>query len=169
MKINKNLILIGFAISLAFILSIIATFFGKTGLSSYQETKNSTNFPVYRLPRNLKPFLYEIYFKIGHDSFSGRVNISFVCLNPTNRIVLNVKDLLILNETIDIHSQNETVFFNKNWLYDNQAETMTIFLYRYCQKNVCYSLAIEFSGNISENIAGFYRSSYNTDLNLSNN
>ena len=27
-------------------------------------SKNSTNFPVYRLPRNLKPFLYEIYWVV---------------------------------------------------------------------------------------------------------
>ena len=66
------------------------------------------------LPNKLKPFLYEVVFKIASDSFSGRVNISFVCLKPTKIIVLNAKDLTILNESINIYSKNETFYIIKH-------------------------------------------------------
>lgn len=160
MKLNKKKLLGVVTICLVFISSILATYYAKTTSEKKTNVINSAdNFQAYRLPDNLKPFLYEIVFKIERDFFSGRVNISFICLKPTQIIILNVKDLTISNQSTKIYSKNETAYIFKH-LINNNAETMKIILYKNCLQNVNYSLLISFSSNITENLTGFYRSSY---------
>ena len=165
MKPNKKKLLIAVVVIISiFISSIIITYYCKITHEKINVNDLVKNVPASRLPNNLKPFLYEVVFKIARDSFSGRVNISFVCLKPTKIVVLNVKELTIANESINIYSQNETVYIIKH-LINNEAETMTIFLYKDCFQNVNYSLFISFKGSINENLNGFYKSSYSESKN----
>ena len=74
--------------------------------------KNKIN---YRLPTHLKPFYYEISIKSFIGSmfaeksfkFDGNINISFTCLNSTDKIVLHIKDLEIKNETLKLTHSND--------------------------------------------------------------
>ena len=174
---KKNLIkfLLVLIISFVFVGSILATYFGKKcldlnqsdNLISSDKSKNQN----YRLAKNLKPFLYDISIKVDFDllKFNGKVNISFNCLNSTNEIVLNLKDLSISNESIRIYSHDDKIekYFHKNYLkYDKESETLSIMMYVGCIVNNTYSISMNFSSKITDNLEGFYKSSY-YDLNSS--
>ena len=130
----------------------------------------------YRLPTNLKPFQYEIKIKpylgtfefYGNKSFTfdGHVNISFTCLNLTDKIVIHTKDLTIL-ETKLFTNKTKEILINKNLKYDEIREFLTIEMNTQCEKNANYTLQISYIGLISDSLAGFYRSSYIANSNKS--
>lgn len=124
------------------------------------------------MPTSLKPYYYDLTLKpyIGeHPSypnnksfkFDGNISLSFTCLSPTNVIVLHAKDLVIQNETIGLFtSDRHLVDVDQNWAYDFQREFMIITMSRECVKEQNYTLFMLYTGKISENLSGFYRSSY---------
>ncbi len=127
--------------------------------------KNKIN---YRLPTHLKPFYYEISIKSFIGSmyaeksfkFDGNINISFTCLNSTDKIVLHIKDLEIKNETLKLTHSNEIIEANLSWTNDFDREFMIINLNKECVKFNNYTLHMLYTGEISENLAGYYQSSY---------
>jgi hypothetical protein len=129
----------------------------------------------YRLPSDLKPILYEItikpyvgeYYNEKSFTFEGYINISFICLNETNKIILHAKNLFILstklfeinNSYFNGISYNE-IFINDDIFYDDIREFAIITLNKDCVKGNNYILSINYTGIISDSLAGFYRSSY---------
>ena len=117
----------------------------------------------------MKPYFYEIKIKpyigtfesYGNKSFTfdGQVNISFVCLNQTDKIVIHSKDLTIIETKLFKNNTNE-VFISKNLKYDEVREFLTIEMNAKCERNVNYTLHMTYIGIISDSLAGFYRSSY---------
>jgi len=127
------------------------------------------------LPSDLKPFSYEISVRpyIGTVAeygaeksfkFDGNVTINFICLNPTSKIILHIKDLDIKNETLKLHSLsiNDTIEVSQKWRNDFQREFMILNMNKECTLNQNYSLNMLYVGQISEYLSGFYRSSYTT-------
>jgi hypothetical protein len=137
---------------------------------------SKANEPInYRLPTNLKPTLYELTIKpyIGENyndksfTFEGYVNISFICLNQTNKIILHAKDLFIRSTKLyEINnsyfsgiSYNE-ILIDNNLYYDDIREFIIINLNKDCVNGNNYVISINYTGVISNSLAGFYRSSY---------
>lgn len=136
---------------------------------SYFTTLDEEKHTSFRLPTDLKPYNYEIAIKpyIGflhslNDSFKfdGNINISFTCLNPTNKIVLHIKDLTIINETIKLFSNRSLIGINQNWVNDFEKDFMILTMNEECLRDRNYTLSLLYRGEISEYLSGFYRSSF---------
>lgn len=126
----------------------------------------------YRLPTDLKPYFYDIKIKpyIGTEeiygnrsfTFDGWVNVSFTCLNQTKKIVLHIKDIEIKDILLYVRSyygMNE-IGVEKSFKYDEELEFLTINMNTECAVYTNYTLHIAYIGQISDSLAGFYRSSY---------
>ena len=125
----------------------------------------------------MKPYLYEIqlqpfigpYEEYGSKNFSfnGQTTIHFACLFATDKIIFHAVKLEI-NSYI-LTSSNETLnnsaIFAGNIEYDTIREFATISLTENCTVKNNYSLFLNYTGIISENLTGFYRSSYVDKLN----
>jgi aminopeptidase N len=125
----------------------------------------------YRLPSNFKPSLYEIQLKpyIGTASlygdnafkFEGSVNISIMCLNATNKIVLHHKNMVINSVNVYQTRQNTLQSIQVvGFTYDPKLQFMTIQVDRNLVMNGLYVVSIDYTGEISDSLEGFYRSSY---------
>ncbi len=127
------------------------------------------------MPTDIKPYFYELKLKpyigtnelYGNKSFSfeGHVNISLICINQTDQIILHQKELNILNVTISqiypylTKSSNSSINV-VSLSYDNKREFLIVQLENVCVKNYKYKMQISYTGNITDSLAGFYRSSY---------
>lgn len=137
----------------------------------------------YKLPNNIKPILYEVtlkpyigpFYGIKSFKFDGFLNLSFICLNPTNTIVLHSVDLEIFSSRLyelNIFDQDSIINVPKiksndipirlinTTAYDYDREFVIFYLNRKCEKDKNYVLELNFTGTILENLYGFYRSSY---------
>jgi hypothetical protein len=117
----------------------------------------------------LTPSLYELTVKpyIGRTfgdrsfTFDGSIDIHFTCTKPTNQIIFHIKDLDFKNETIKLSSQTDSsLSLVLPWTNDYAREFFKANFSRNCQQGVNYVLHLEYVGEISKNLAGFYRSSY---------
>jgi len=111
----------------------------------------------YRLPGHISPKEYRIEFEpdLAKSTFSGRETISIVLEKADDRIVLNSLDLKIgkcvirqsgidSKPKIDEERENQTVTLSLgSRLEAGEAE-----------------IEIEFSGELNDNLCGFYRSKY---------
>lgn len=126
----------------------------------------------YRLPEDLKPYLYDLKLKVNIRSpdvrdhpqftFDGDVKINFTCLKPTNKIVLHQK-LLKIN-SVNLYQNMSSVEIESELEYDLKREFLIIKLKSECLKNFNYTVQINYTGYFTDNMAGFYLSSY-TDPN----
>ena len=130
----------------------------------------------YRLPQNLKPYLYEIKIQpfIGNQEqygsmsfkFIGEISMHFTCQIPTNKIVFHSKNLDLKNYnlySLDT-AENESISI-LDIDFDSIREFAIISIDQDCKFNSTYLLNINYTGDISENLTGFYRSSYVDSLN----
>ena len=122
-----------------------------------------------RLPIDITPTLYDLTIKpyigasFGDKSFTfeGSMKIHFTCTKPTNKIIFHLKDLNFKNETIKLSSSNDsTLSIVLPWANDFQREFFIANFSRNCSQGVSYILNLEYVGQISKNLVGFYRSSY---------
>ena len=129
----------------------------------------------YRLPRNLKPYFYEIlikpYFNDNNppEIYTGHVVIKFRCLNDTSKLVLHMtENLEIDNGSFELKSLTQPSFVpirQFTWIYDSKTQFLIINFDRTVfTKYHNYSVSIGFKGHVKDDNAGFYRSSY-TDSN----
>lgn len=103
------------------------------------------------------PTLHPLHYKLQihptlQENFTGIVKILLHCVNKTERIVLNVEDLHINAESVKIF--NATI---RNQSYDKSKLIYIITLKAPLEVNANYTLHVEFSGNISDDFAGIYR------------
>lgn len=121
----------------------------------------------YRLPNNVIPSDYDIEiapFFTGPSAFTfnGIVSIIIRPINTTSEIALHQNQLTI-NEpltTLSLLSNpgSRTVINNAVW--DNETHIYTLYTATPLQGNVDYRLTFLYTGILSENMRGFYRSSY---------
>lgn len=139
------------------------TITSKTTTTSAQKVKIN-----YRLPHNLKPYYYDLtittkfYDIIEPTDFDGDVKINFTCLSNTNKLVLHMRDIDLVDSSILIKGVTDTSFdfHHIKWTYDNQTHFLTFELNKQFQVNHNYTVHIKYKGYIKDNGAGFYQSSY---------
>lgn len=135
---------------------------------SKNQNYTKTDYVNYRLPNNIKPFLYDITLKVNMESpshvnhspftFDGLINIHFTCLEPTKNIILHQKDLNI--NLFNLTQNLVLIKTEENIEYDSTRDFMKIIMNQPCIKALNYSLQISYSANLSESLSGFYLSSY---------
>lgn len=124
----------------------------------------------YRLPTNLKPFDYELILKpyIGTESvygnrsftFDGQVSIMFKCVQPTNRIVMHELNLIIRRVRLGTQRTALQEISMSRIEHDHEREFLIINLDSACVRNADYWVQIDYTGFLTDSLAGFYRSSY---------
>jgi aminopeptidase N len=85
----------------------------------------------------------------------------FVCSTPTNKVVFHSLDLKIDAPKLAISSLTDlTIRLLKNVEFDEKRDFVVVYLTDDCKQGQKYVLTIEYTGLISSNLYGFYRSSY---------
>ncbi|RNA03939.1 Aminopeptidase N, partial [Brachionus plicatilis] len=160
-------------------------------LDDWEQTCPTTSKPVvpktetfvnYRLPKDLKPYFYEIlikpYFNVTQEPsfYTGHVLINFKCLQNTSKLVFHKhQDIEIDDLSFELKSLSDKNFIpvkkmlESNYLieklsYDNLTQLLQIELFKNTFiKNEEYSLSMNFKGLTRADNYGLYRSSYADD------
>jgi hypothetical protein len=115
----------------------------------------------YRLPKTVTPISYDLYLKPNFDSFEfdGNVRIRVEVLEATNSITLhsNVSEIKSTEVT-----DNASAPIVTNVAFDREKHFLTISSETSFETNE-YDIRIEFTGDLSDDMNGFYRSSYTID------
>jgi hypothetical protein len=125
----------------------------------------------YRLPKHIRPSLYELKMQLhigplellGNKSFTfeGENKMSLVCANATDKLVFHSVGLELLRLQISIASeQDANISVDTNYVYDFQREWAVFTLNKLCIVNATYVLTVPYRGVISDMLFGLYRSSY---------
>lgn len=179
---KKHVYILVAVVCLLFVGSILATYYGATAgdepteampvqmTTTIAATTSKSPTINYRLPGDLKPYLYDLYIKpyIGPDygalsfTFEGKMTMKFVCLNSTNKIVFHVEELDIDEAKVKLTDSvtRTTLSFQRPFSYDKERLFVIIQLNDFLKSSNNYSLEVPYSGNISSNLYGFYKGSY---------
>ena len=108
----------------------------------------------YILPKEVKPIEYnlELTPNFSNLTFTGKETIGLKILKKTKKITLNANSLKITKAEI---KDNKI----KNISYNKKYQTITFNF----NKEIKNNLYIEFKGNISKALHGFYKSMYNVN------
>lgn len=111
----------------------------------------------YKLEDNhAKPSVYVLQVEPDFQTFNftGSVNITFKVDEPTQVLVLNQKNLTIIN--IEAWPKLGKIYRRP----DNDLETLTIYFGEELQTAKSYTIKIDYIGELNDQKRGFYRSRY---------
>lgn len=110
------------------------------------------------LPKALFPEVYTLHIVPDMDKsvFSGTVSVLLNARESTSRIVFNARDLDISEVSVKIGGELATVGEQE---YDKKLQQMTLAVDK-IEAGSTVTLSMAFSGEIKENMVGFYKSSY---------
>ena len=115
------------------------------------------------LPTNVKPLHYDVTLEPDFEKFTyrGNVIIDLEVKDASKSISLNTLE-------IDIHSTRITqgsssISSDPKITYDDDSQTTTFSFDSSLSPGATVKLAIDFTGQLNEKMAGFYRSSYKDD------
>ncbi|KAJ3025367.1 UNVERIFIED_CONTAM: hypothetical protein HDU68_007216 [Siphonaria sp. JEL0065] len=117
------------------------------------------------LPSNVIPSNYSIWLEPNFETltFAGSVDISATVADETNTIVINAKELVVLNASVTYTVSEGSVRRQeaKEIALDKEKETVTFTFLENIPTGVSIVLHSEFTGIHNDKMAGFYRSTYN--------
>jgi tricorn protease interacting factor F2/3 len=108
------------------------------------------------LPTHISPDHYDISLAPDLEKFifPGSVKIKINLYKPSNKIILNSKELEIKSAII---SHNNEIL-KPNFSLNEKDETLTLSLPKNISKEA--TISIQFEGKLNDSLAGFYRSKY---------
>lgn len=146
---------------------IIICFIATTLSAPFDEIEPKQATPNYRLPDNVIPSNYDIEIEPFFSgpkqfTFDGFATITLRAVNTTNQIVLHYNELIIDEQrttlTLVSNPGSQTVILGTNW--DNVTHLYTLTTAVNLTANVDYRLSFIYTGILSDDMSGFYRSSY---------
>ena len=118
-------------------------------------------------------------YKSRSFKFDGKLDFTFRCENPTGRIILHSRDLLINKDSVKLvrYSNSsdgayeskslgsaEAVSLDKDWALDDKRDFVIFYLDKKtnakCSKGSFYKLTLNYSGDILEKPYGLFRNSF---------
>lgn len=126
----------------------------------------------YRLSNNVIPSDYDIEIEVFFTgasafTFNGLVSIILRPINTTNEISLH-QNQLIINEpatTLSLLSNPGSRTVITAALWNNETHIYTLHTATPLQGNVDYRLTFLYTGTLSDDMRGFYKSSYVENVN----
>ena len=126
-------------------------------LEAIQVTDADTS---YRLPKNVRPLSYDVYLKteLENFTFEGDVKIRVQVLENTNEIILhtNKQNIEVLSvsgpDTEEVIITETNINDEKHFLIINSSSVFSA--------DTEYDISINFTAILSEDMTGFYRSTY---------
>ena len=147
----------------------IKNWLSKVTSSSSKKHKRPKN---VRLPRSVIPTFYDIEIKpdIYGDvpenfKFYGSIQIHIRCETNTTSITLHKNKLRVNQSSIAVYHYGDvgrTSLFNR-YSEDTDRQFMIVYLKNPIIVKQKYVLEMQFEGDLREDLAGLYRSSYQTD------
>lgn len=132
------------------------------GLSTHVQS-DAINFErstLHRLPKNVSPASYELWLyphlKSNNFAYEGRVIINFTVLANTNFITLNAAGLNILKEKSGLFRGSDSIDILSQDL--DEVRQFYVISLGGTIINGRYSLRLDFTGEIRDQLFGFYRS-----------
>ena len=128
-----------------------------------QQVHDDKKFTGVRLPTNIKPVHYDLTVKPDFEKFTfqGTIRIDYTSREPATSVVINSYELVIKDGFIQSNECDE----NRNPLttvtYSKKSETATLEF-----RNEIAStgkIVLDFNGTLSDNLKGFYRTSFKID------
>lgn len=127
--------------------------------------------PTLRLPRNVIPENYTIFLmphfypQLTNETtqsflFKGNSTVTLRCLNRTKSIFLHSKDLQIIDVTLRHLGRNRILKTSKEVNDSTNFFEVRLVEDDYLEENDTYSLFVKFSGNMLNDLSGFYTSQY---------
>ena len=126
----------------------------------------------YRLPTELVPFAYDITseFQFINVSsvykgfpYNGHTSISFTCVQATSSLVFHINKLDIDNSSLVLNSTTDISFTTLNgfsWYNDFTRQFFIANLTQSLKVGHNYTVSMNYVGYLTDDNAGFYRSSY---------
>lgn len=122
---------------------------------------------AYRLPNNTIPLRYDIWLSTdihsGNFTFEGRVTIQIQAVENTASITLHYRQLTIVNINL-LDSTGSTIQTAVPWRPQDNVEFLIITPTAPLVQGQTYSVVISYIGELRNDDAGFYRSSYVDNL-----
>jgi len=142
---------------LLLIVTTVAAMRPDSRLEDIQVTDADTS---YRLPKNVRPLSYDVYLKteLENFTFEGDVKIRVQVLENTNEIILhtNKQNIEVLSvsgpDTEEVIITETNINDEKHFLIINSSSIFSA--------DTEYDISINFTAVLSEDMSGFYRSSY---------
>ena len=113
----------------------------------------------YRLPKNVRPLSYDVYLKPNFKTFTfeGDVKITVEVLEDTSEIILhtnkqNISLITISGTDTEVNITEANIDYDKHFLIINSTSNFSA--------DTEYNISITFTATLSEDMSGFYRSSY---------
>ncbi|KAI9676269.1 MAG: Aminopeptidase 2 mitochondrial [Trizodia sp. TS-e1964] len=112
------------------------------------------------LPANVKPTNYDLTLEPNFEDYTykGTVVISLDVVEKSQSISLNTKDLGL--QSVKVLSGSKTITSAPKVEYHEDSQTTTISFDGHIDAGSQAQLEISFTGKLNDNMAGFYRSSY---------
>ncbi|NXS95125.1 AMPN Aminopeptidase, partial [Jacana jacana] len=129
----------------------------------------------WRLPTTLMPELYEVTLQpfLTPDAnnmyiFQGNSSVTFVCTEPTDLILIHSNKLNYTTPgshmvSLEAVSGSSPPKITKTWLV-SRTQYLVVQLDGQLQKDQRYRLSSSFTGELADDLAGFYRSEYVDDV-----
>jgi len=116
-----------------------------------------------RLPTNIHPELYEVHLIpfIVEDNFTiaGQVEIKLNVSEPSDNITLHIYDIIIHEKDVTVQTDTGEMLEIVGHSYDEERQFYIVNLAQ-APTSPTLLLNIFFTGNLNDELAGFYRSSY---------
>lgn len=118
-----------------------------------------------RLPTSLRPIHYTLRlqpFINGNLSIHGSVDIRFKVVEPTDKVVLNMADIITRNESVTVEAEGaagERIRVVCQ-TYDSLLQLYTAHLEQRLLPTTTYLFHMDFQGYLNDKLVGFYRSEY---------
>lgn len=113
----------------------------------------------YRLPKNVRPLSYDVYLKpeFQNFTFEGDVKITVEVLEDTSEIILhtnkqNIRFIMVSGPDTYVTITRPQIDYEKHFLIITIPSNFSA--------DTEYNISITFTATLSEDMSGFYRSSY---------
>ena len=126
----------------------------------------------YRLPTDLIPYSYDVTSDFQFQTintvyngfpYNGEVTIWFKCVRTTSNLVLHINKLDVDNSSISLKSLTDSSFTEMKafkWYNDYTRHFFIANLTQQLRAGQNYTLSMKYVGYLTDDNAGFYRSSY---------
>ena len=135
-----------------------------TGDRYARSADSEKNFPHKNilLPKDIKPERYQVYLhpNLTTFDFHGGVKIDVTVENPTRNILLHVKHLKITSYGIQDSQGNHLPVLRV--AESKKLEQYLVEMKDQLKTGETYTVKLEFNGQLSNTMTGFYKSSYKT-------
>lgn len=118
-----------------------------------------------RLPNDVVPKAYDLSIaaNLSTMKFSGKVKITIICKQPTDKIILNAKEMDIFQTNITKRKAGKLLKIKDSFM-KTKYEHYIIELEEELVKHKKYTIILGYTANVSKTLDGLYRSYYTTEL-----